>query len=403
MKQFSILTIALFILINTFSMAQTFNSESSIKEYWKSNGIDKIEGIYESTGSYIDREVPCTNEYGHTICYSTWRKYKAKYTLALVKLGGEYKLIYLSGDLKGREKIRGCKCDGIYYYPPPKNQWSIGEIKARLYKTATPDFYKCDWYFYDKSLTTDSYISFDKYNYFTLLLPGADLDKDVFLKLYPTVEDNIKENKHQKSSGTGFAISSNGIIVTNHHIIDGAKTIIVRGVNSEFNKIYKAKVLISDKNNDLAIVQIDDFNFTSLGTIPYTVKMSQANVGESIFVLGYPLRATMGDEIKLTNGIVSSKTGFQGDITSYQISAPIQPGNSGGPLFNNQGNLIGIINAKHIGAENVSYAVKSIYLSSLMEQLPSPPKFQTVNALTGKALAQQVEFAKKFVYIIETD
>lgn len=111
----------------------------------------------------------------------------------------------------------------------------------------------------------------------------------------------------------------------------------------------------------------------------------------------------MGDEIKLTNGIVSSKTGFQGDITSYQISAPVQPGNSGGPLFDKQGNLIGIINSKHASAENVSYGVKSSYLTGLIELLPSPPRLQTINLLTGKSLTQQVELVKKFVYIIETE
>jgi len=118
-------------------------------------------------------------------------------------------------------------------------------------------------------------------------------------------------------------------------------------------------------------------------------------------VLGYPLRATMGDEIKLTNGIISSKTGFQGDVTSYQISAPVQPGNSGGPLFNDKGELIGVINAKHAGAENASYAIKSSYLMNLLNLMDSPPVLQKTNTLAGKSLSQQTESVKKFVYIIE--
>ena len=392
MKQILFLFLT-FISINTF--AQTFYSESSIKEYWKTNGMDKIEGIYESTGSYKDVELPCTNGYGQTICYSTWRKYATKYKVALVKFAGEYKLIYLSGIPKGSEKIGGCNCDGTSYIAPESNQWRIGDVKARLYKTATPDFYKCDWYMSDKSSNPDGYITFENYAYFTLFLSASDQDKAMYLKLYPTADDNIVQNKTEKSSGTGFAISSNGIIVTNYHVIDGAKTIKVRGANSDFSKTYKAKVLVSDKNNDLALIQIDDHAFTSLGTIPYNIKTGLAGVGENIFVLGYPLRATMGDEIKLTNGIVSSRTGFQGDITSYQISAPVQPGNSGGPLFDSQGNLIGIINAKHGGAENASYAIKTSYLTNLIDLLPSPPKLQTLNTLTGKTLTQQVGLAKK--------
>lgn len=387
-----------FISISTF--AQTFYSESSIKEYWKTNGMDKIEGIYESTGSYEDKEVPCTNGYGQTLCYMTWRVYQPKYKVALIKLAGEFKLIYLSGSPKGSEKVGGCNCDGKSYIAPHSNQWRIGEIKAKLYKTATPDFYKCDWYMGDKSLNPDGYLTFENYAYFTLFLSG---DNEMYLKLYPTADDNTTQNRTEKSSGTGFAISSNGIIVTNFHVIEGTKSIKVRGVNLDFSKTYNAKVLVSDKNNDLALIQIDDYAFASIETIPYTIKTGLAGVGENIFVLGYPLRATMGDEIKLTNGIVSSRTGFQGDITSYQISAPVQPGNSGGPLFDSKGNLVGIINAKHGGAENASYAVKASYLTNLVDLLTSPPKLQTVNSLTGKTLPQQVEIAKKFVYIIETE
>jgi S1-C subfamily serine protease len=109
----------------------------------------------------------------------------------------------------------------------------------------------------------------------------------------------------------------------------------------------------------------------------------------------------MGDEIKLTNGIISSKTGFQGDITSYQISAPIQPGNSGGPLFDKFGNLIGVINAKHIGAENVSYAIKVSYLKNLIDLLPTEPTLNNINVLKNLSLSDQVKQLNKFVYIIE--
>ncbi len=112
--------------------------------------------------------------------------------------------------------------------------------------------------------------------------------------------------------------------------------------------MYSARVLASDKNNDIAVIQIDDPNFKTLGKIPYVLSDKPIDVGSSIFTLGYPLRSTMGDEIKLTNGIISSKSGFKGDITTYQISAPAQPGNSGGPLFDDNGNLVGIVNAKHV-------------------------------------------------------
>jgi len=109
----------------------------------------------------------------------------------------------------------------------------------------------------------------------------------------------------------------------------------------------------------------------------------------------------MGDEIKYTNGTISSRSGFQGDVTSYQVSAPVQPGNSGAPLFDNSGNIIGVINAKHGYAENVSYAIKAAYLMNLLNAMQSPPKLQTVNSVMGKPRAEQVKILEKYVYIIE--
>jgi len=367
--------ILFFISLNIFAQSTSWN-EYKLKEHWKTNGADEIEGIYENTVSE--------------------GSLSPKYTLGLVKTSIGYSLIYCKvvGDIFDIEN--GRKVSNNW-------RWSAGDVKAYLTQTATPYLFKTRWYMGDKTISENLYITFE--SGFMKIIWTNRSSENLYIKLYPTINDNITQSSGaaKPASGTGFAISSNGIIVTNYHVIDGAKTIKVRGVNSDFNKIYKAKVLVSDKNNDLALIQIDDYGFTSLGTIPFTIKTSLAGVGENIFVLGYPLRATMGDEIKLTNGIVSSKTGFQGDITSYQISAPVQPGNSGGPLFDSQGNLIGIINAKHGGAENASYAVKTSYLTNLIDLLPSPPKLQTVNSLTGKTLTQQVELVKKFVYIIETE
>lgn len=361
------LIIVLLLLTNGLFAQSTSWNEYKLKEHWKTNGADEIEGIYEKLLSNyeISLGVP-------------------KYRLALIKTISGYDLIYLGG----------ANAENSW-------RWNIGDRKAILTQTATSTIFTTLYYRGNKSTSNNSYITLEV-GKMTIYYDDVS---EVYLKLFPTANDNISSsnNSPKKGSGTGFGISSNGIIVTNYHVVDGAKSIKVRGINSDFNKAYKAKVLVSDKNNDLALIQIDDYGFTSLGTIPFIIKTSLAGVGENIFVLGYPLRASMGDEIKLTNGIVSSKTGFQGDITSYQISAPVQPGNSGGPLFDSQGNLIGIINARHTGAENASYAVKTSYLTNLIDLLPSSPKLQTINSLAGKILTQQVELAKKFVYIIETE
>lgn len=334
-------------------------SEYSLKSHWNSKGADPIEGIYEN---------------------AVKRENSPKYKLGLIKADAGYELIYLSG--------------------AEEPGWKVGDIKAYLTKTATPSLYKVKYFMGNKTINEDLYIGFERG---LMKVIWTDREENLYLKLYPTSEDNVTTYSGVKSSGTGFAISSNGYIVTNHHVVEGTSKISVRGVKGNFSRVYNAKVIVVDKNNDLAIIKIDDQSFTSLGILPYKVNSNLIDVGNSVYALGYPLRATMGDEVKLTNGIISSKTGFQGDITTYQITVPVQPGNSGGPLFDSKGDIIGIINAKHTGAENASYAIKTSYLINLIQVMNTTPTLPNTNTISNKSLSEQVKFVKEFVYIIETE
>lgn len=334
-------------------------AESSLKTYWETNGVDFLEGIYE--------KVIQTNS-------------SPKYKLALKKNSEGYELIYLSGDENQPSRFKE------------------GDIKAFLTYTAADNLFKAKWYMKDKSINENLYISFEDA---LMKIYWTDTKvEDLYIKLYPATTSSANSGSFS-ASGTGFALTNNGYIVTNYHVIDEASSIVVKGVNGDFSTSYNARVIVSDKNNDLAIIQIDDDAFTSITNIPYIMKSTTSDVGESVFVLGFPLRATMGDEIKLTDGIISAKTGFQGDITSYQISAPVQPGNSGGPLFDKSGNLIGVVNAKHTGAENASYAIKISYLKNLIDLLPTTPILNSKNTLANMTLSEQVKHLSKIVYIIE--
>lgn len=247
----------------------------------------------------------------------------------------------------------------------------------------------------NKTLESNSYVVFDGGSMKTVI--GSE--ETFYLKMYPTSSSNGISSATEKWSGTGFALN-NGYIATNYHVVENAKSIKVQGIKGNFNIEYNAIVISTDKFNDLAIIKINDSRFNGFGAIPYRVKTSTSEVGEDVFVLGYPLTTTMGDEIKLTTGVISSKTGFQGDVSLYQISAPIQPGNSGGPLFDGNGNLIGIVNAKHRGAENVSYAIKASYLNNLVESASSISLLPTNNSVSGMSLSNKVKSLKNFVFMI---
>ena len=225
------------------------------------------------------------------------------------------------------------------------------------------------------------------------------------IKVYPTktmytetTRKQAEEGAKPKSwTGTGFALN-NKYVVTNYHVVESANNITLTGINGNFGTKYTATVSAIDKNNDLALLKLSG-NIT-ITNLPYSVKVTTSDVGEEVFVLGYPLTATMGDEIKLTTGVISSKSGFQGDISQYQISAPVQPGNSGGPLFDNKGNIIGIVSAKHTEAENVGYAIKTAYLKSLVESATSSSVLPQTNRISTQNLSGKVKAVKNYVYYI---
>lgn len=210
-----------------------------------------------------------------------------------------------------------------------------------------------------------------------------------------------------QSQGTGFAISSDGHIATNYHVVEGQDKIKVKGINGEFAQSYTAEVVKVDKANDLAILKVN----TNLGNIPYGFKNKKENVASKVFAYGFPIIDLLGVEVKFTEGRINSNSGLMNDPRWYQHTATIQSGNSGGPLFNKYGNLVGINVAgidndkvkKIIGTEtnNINYAIKTRYLLNLMEDLELQP---TSNIGINKLdVEDQYKKIKKFVYIIFGD
>lgn len=230
-----------------------------------------------------------------------------------------------------------------------------------------------------------------------------------YVKIYPQYTENrvtLPSNKDEPTewSGSGFALNQ-GHVVTNYHVVEDANTILIKGVKGDFQTELKAKVVATDKVNDIAILQIDDERFKGFGTIPYKIKRSMSDVGESVWTLGYPMTDVMGEEVKFTDGKISSRTGIQGDVSIYQISVPIQPGNSGGALFDDNGNVVGItssgLNREAFNSENVNYAIKTSYLYNLIESSSTSSIIPQGTAMQGQTLTQKISMAKNFVFLIK--
>ncbi|TAN01507.1 MAG: serine protease [Chitinophagaceae bacterium] len=162
--------------------------------------------------------------------------------------------------------------------------------------------------------------------------------------------------------GTGFALSANGLIATNAHVIAGADSVYVETSKGE---VLKASIVYKDIHSDLAVLKIDDSTF-QLPPLPYGLKeKDNAPLGEEVYTLGYPK-----DEIVYGKGYISSETGYRGDTNSYQVSIPVNPGNSGGPLIDAKGQILGIVTGKQSPSDNIAFAVKSSFLLSMLDSIP---------------------------------
>jgi S1-C subfamily serine protease len=141
--------------------------------------------------------------------------------------------------------------------------------------------------------------------------------------------------------------------------------------------LYSAQVVRTDPDNDVALLKVNG----AFHSLPFTTDTNaNVNLGDSIFTIGFPVISLQGIEPKLTTGAINSLDGVQDDPTEFQISAAVQPGNSGGPLVDQFGNVIGIICARisdnaalqesGMIAQNVNYATKSAQAASLINDEP---------------------------------
>ncbi|ALN71992.1 hypothetical protein M673_04645 [Aureimonas sp. AU20] len=136
------------------------------------------------------------------------------------------------------------------------------------------------------------------------------------------------------SSGTGFVVSKDGWLLTNAHVAKSCKTVLVGDLGA-------ASQVIVDEDHDLALVKVD----AALGQ-PLPIISSKPRLGEDILALGFPLRSILADSLNVTRGNISSLMGLMNDANYLQISAPVQPGNSGGPLIDLAGRVVGVVTAK---------------------------------------------------------
>lgn len=205
----------------------------------------------------------------------------------------------------------------------------------------------------------------------------------------------IADGLKLSATGTGFRVAPNGVIVTNAHVVEGCRDIRINNTSNPLIAI--------DSVNDLAIIK---------GPAGHAVTVRSANsvkVGESVVVVGFPLSRLLGSGIQANTGDVSALSGISNDSRVFQISAPVNSGNSGGPLFDNRGNLIGVVQSKLSAAkmlkamgdipQNVNFAIKSNVLTSFLNV--HGVSYKSNQSDKQRNVVDVVESARETTYSIE--
>ncbi len=213
---------------------------------------------------------------------------------------------------------------------------------------------------------------------------------------------NIKSDKDNTEAmhfgATGFMITRDGYVVTNYHVITGADSVHLQNHRGQS---FKADIIFTNPEKDLAILHINDSTFKSLKSIPYTFKKNDSDLGEDIYTIGFPR-----DEAVYGQGYLSSSTGYAGDTLAYQISIPVNPGNSGGPVLDKDGNVIGIISGKQKGIDGAAFAIKTKALVETLNSIPADALKGNIvlsnrNGLSSLSRTDQIKRLQDYIYIVK--
>ena len=210
----------------------------------------------------------------------------------------------------------------------------------------------------------------------------------------------VKPRLDARFRATGFLIdANNNYIVTNAHVVSQVKNNLI--IENNKGDQFTATPVYVNKEMDIAIIKVTDSNFKKLPVLPYNIKKSSADLGETVFMLGFPKA-----EVVYGEGYISAHSGYNMDSLFCQLSTAANEGNSGSPVINRSGDLVGVINSMEKNADGVVFASKANNITKAIAEAKKITgnediNFKGSNALRGLDRVSQVKKLQDYVFMVK--
>lgn len=247
-------------------------------------------------------------------------------------------------------------------------------------------------------------VSKDQLEFLDRRLVAQDYKVNNLIKRVNSAEAANETPESYGIGGTGFLIDGKGYLITAAHVVKGATRLKVQNPIGE----YDARIVQLDMHTDLALLKINDTSYHAFNGLPYGISRTGAELGEELFTLGYPRPV-----IVYNKGYLSAETGFEGDTTTFQITIAANRGNSGTPVLNNDGEVVGIVSSTQQNAEGMVFAVRARNIFQALDSMKTDSTLQKTDStlshlhiplsssLKGLDRKQQLKRIEDYIFIVK--